>query len=130
MATSTSSAESIFVGGVSRRLSASRDNDVPWTPPAITPAQREVDDQLITILDAPLLMGETAMAGFQRKELALIGVLAKLSPVDAKALHFRLANPLGSDELAKRFMRLAVDRRTRLLNFVADTRRRLAMGGK
>lgn len=130
MATITSSAESIFTGGASRRLSASRDNDVPWTPPAVTPGQREVDEQLTVILDAPLVPGETAMAGYQRKELALIGVLAKLSPVDAKALHFRLSNPLGSDELAKRFARLAVDRRTRLLNFIADTRRRLAMGRK
>ena len=130
MATSTSSSEKMFIGVSSRLYTSPPGSDLPPTPPPLTAAQLAMDARLIAILDAPLAPGETAMFGYQRKEIQLVSALATLTIVEARALHLRLANSRASDALATKFMRLTVERRTRLLNFIADARRRAAMGGK
>ena len=96
-------------------------------PPA---AQRPdtIDARLIAILDAPLAPGETAMNGFARKEHELGAVFAKLSVMESRAIGARLANPKEGDELANKFARLTVERRTRLLTFLADAGRRAMCG--
>jgi hypothetical protein len=85
------------------------------------------DAHLIAILDAPLRAGEPAQVGFLRKEAELRAAFAALPVLDARALHARLANPRGGDVFADRFSRLTVERRTRLLSFLADARRRAAL---
>ena len=93
-------------------------------PPAAAPT---IDSRLLAILDAPLAPGETAMAGFARKEAELHAVLATLRAIDARALHARLSRPATSDLLATSFARLTSERRARLLTFLADARRREAI---
>lgn len=91
------------------------------------------DARLLAILEAPLADGEPTHVGFARKERELGEAFAALAIFDQRALHARLSNPKPADQLAERFARLTVERRTRLLNFLGDARRRAAvakMGGK
>jgi hypothetical protein len=85
------------------------------------------DGALIAILDAPIGTTETAFAGFARKEHELGATFGTLSVVECRLLHKRLANPQHGDELANKFARLTMERRVRLLAFLADARRREAM---
>jgi hypothetical protein len=96
-----------------------------WTykPPPRTSKEAE----LVAVLDAPLMPGETAHFGFQRKEREFVAVLATLTILEAHHLRGRLANPHADDQLALKFARLTIERRTRILAFVADTRRRYAI---
>jgi hypothetical protein len=84
------------------------------------------DAALISILEAPLLYGETAREGFLRKEAELRAAFAALPVATQRALHARLANPRVGDAFATKFAGLTADRRTRLLTFLADARRREA----
>ncbi|MEO8704690.1 MAG: hypothetical protein ABI867_31835 [Kofleriaceae bacterium] len=86
-----------------------------------------IDARLLVILDGPLATGETFAAGYARKEADLGTAFAQLTPADARALHARLATPRLGDELATKFARLTIERRTRLLTFLADARRRQAL---
>jgi hypothetical protein len=95
--------------------------------PPSAPRPDTIDARLIAILDAPLGLGETAAGGYARKEQELGGVLATLSVLDSRALHLRLTTMQSGDELANKFARLTIERRTRLLNFLSDVRRRHAL---
>ena len=98
------------------------------TAPQPRPAPSSpADAALISIIEAPLQPGETAAAGFARKELELRVAFAALSVLDARALHARLSNPRSGDVLADAFTRITADRRGRLINFLADARRREAL---
>ena len=108
--------------------SASPQPTVAIRPPS-APRPPTVDAQLISILDAPLAPGETVMAGFARKEHELGAMFARLGVLESRAMHARLANPKPGDELASRFARLTIERRSRLLSFLADARRRAAIAG-
>lgn len=88
------------------------------------------DVALTAILLAPLNVGETAVVGFARKESELRRVLATLSVLESRALQARLSNPKSGDSLADSFMRLTAERRARLINFLADARRREATVGR
>jgi hypothetical protein len=94
--------------------------------PTSAPRPDTIDARLIAVLDTPLGLGETAHAGYARKEHALGAILASLSVLESRALHLRLSNVRAGDELAAKFARLTVERRIRLLNFLADARRRAA----
>ncbi|HTR49726.1 MAG TPA: hypothetical protein VMJ10_03400 [Kofleriaceae bacterium] len=85
------------------------------------------DASLLAILTAPLRLGEPAQVGFLRKETELRAAFAALSAADSRALHARLANPRPDDALAAKFAGLVVDRKQRLLGFLADARRREAI---
>lgn len=87
------------------------------------------DAELIAVLDAPLAPGETALAGYARKERDLGGLFAQLAVMEARAMHARLSSGRAGDELATKFARLVTDRRARLLAFLADARRRAAIAG-
>jgi hypothetical protein len=89
----------------------------------------EIDAKLIAILDASAVYGETVTEQFKRKERELAEVLGTLNAVESLAMHRRLANPQIKDELAEKFARMVVDRRNRLLGFLADCRRRSALQG-
>jgi hypothetical protein len=85
------------------------------------------DGKLIAVLDSPLGTTENAFIGFARKERELSALFASLSVLECRLLHKRLANPQHGDELANKFARLTLDRRARLLTFLADARRREAI---
>ena len=84
------------------------------------------DASLLAILDAPITNEPTAV-GFARKERELATAFAALPIFDQRALHARLSNPRPNDALATKFGRLTVERRTRLINFLGDARRRAAL---
>ncbi|HEY0255483.1 MAG TPA: DUF4157 domain-containing protein, partial [Kofleriaceae bacterium] len=113
-----------------------------WTP---TPQ----DGEILTALAAPIT-GPIA-AAFDSREAATLAVFAELTPAEARALHKRLA--IGqdrharyrddlqdadarirttaeqskiSDPVVEAFAKLAAERRSKLLAFLADTRRRTA----
>jgi hypothetical protein len=88
------------------------------------------DVALLAILEAPLHPNETAAVGFARKEAELRHVLASLSVLESRALHARLSCPKDGDQLPKAFTRMTAERRARLINFIADARRREALAGK
>ncbi len=85
------------------------------------------DGALMVILLAPLQPGETTMVGYLRKEHELRAVFASLSVPAARLLHARLSAGKADDALGAAFARMTLDRRTRLLVFLADARRREAL---
>lgn len=95
--------------------------------PIIPCATLAHDAELIAILEAPLQRGETVVAGFARKERELAVAFAGLGIQEARALHHRLATPRSGDVLAESFTHLTVERRNRLLGFLANARRRAAI---
>jgi hypothetical protein len=88
---------------------------------------RAVDSALLALVLAPLRPGETALLGYARKERELRGAFSTLSLLEAHALRGRLEVCRSDDALALAFARLTVDRRTRLLTYLADARRRAAV---
>ena len=86
-----------------------------------------IDAALLGILQAPLALGATARDGFLRKEAELRAAFAALPVATQRAVHARLSNPRAGDELAAKFHQLTAERTTRLLNFLADARRREAL---
>ncbi|MBA3391296.1 MAG: hypothetical protein H0T89_01570 [Deltaproteobacteria bacterium] len=117
--------------GPRRTIGPPTTNSVRRAPPApVTPPSTTLDAELTAILDAPLVLGETAMVGYARKEAELARVFAKLTILESLTLHKRLTIAKADDALVAKFMRLTVDRRTRLLNFLADARRREAVAAR
>jgi hypothetical protein len=86
-----------------------------------------VELQMCAILMAPIGMNETIDRGFARKECELTALFGSLTPLQARTLHRRLANPRTDDSVATLFARLVAERRTRLLVFLAGARRRAAI---
>jgi hypothetical protein len=138
--------ESMYAAGASVRT-APLARRVARVIPPVTPASEQAsstshaaeriaswaasaDVASCTILKAPLRAGETAATGFARKEAELRHVFAQLGVVEARTLHRRLVTASSGDELAQLFLRLTVERRDRLLQFLADTRRRNARNAR
>jgi hypothetical protein len=95
--------------------------------PAVSLHGGELDDKLLAVLTAPASALETALACFERKERELTRLFAALSAIESRALHLRLVQPRAGDALATRFAHFTVERRVRLLTFLADARRREAL---
>jgi hypothetical protein len=73
------------------------------------------------------LPGETIARAFERKERELRAALSQLPLADARALHRRFQLATSGDVLLERFSRLAVERKARLVAFLADAPRRAAI---
>lgn len=116
-------------GPIARLASSTLEYEPPPSPPPPPPLPAVDDAPFVAILDAPLHAGETAALGFARKERELAAAFAHLPVLAARALHMRLSSPRSGDVLAEKLSRLTIQRRTRLLNFLADARRRAALAG-
>lgn len=99
--------------------------DVAFALPSFLPLRTRApvapppeDAFLFAILDAPLKPGETAPAGYARKERELAAAFATLSILASRVLHTRLAHPRSDDVLATKFARLAIERRHRLVRLL------------
>jgi hypothetical protein len=102
------------------------DNNTPlltWHPIAV---EREV----LYVLDSKPAPYEQLLFAFRRKESELRVLFAGLSLADARELHRRLSLMLPNDPIATRFMGLVVERRARLIAFLADARRRHSFGSR
>lgn len=87
----------------------------------------ELEHEILAIFDARPPDFESVAVTFRRKERALAEIFSRLSAADSLALQRRLDMGLPGDPIAARFGRLVVERRTRLLAFLADARRRIAI---
>jgi hypothetical protein len=96
--------------------------------PRVQPIDPALDATLIGILGEPPRPAETIAAAYQRKEVSLREVFARLDVPASRAMHARLALPRPDDQLAEQFGRLTAERRGRLRDFLADVRRRQAIG--
>jgi hypothetical protein len=85
-----------------------------------------LERRIINILESAPQFGETIEAAYRRKESALAEAFASFTRDDAATLQRRLERPRADDDLAQKFARLVVDRRTRLLAILADIPRRRA----
>jgi hypothetical protein len=95
--------------------------------PTPTFVEVALEQAIVAALDPAPSASETMLAGFQRKERALVQLFAQLSVSDARTLHRRLTLPVDSDPIASHFARLIAERRARLIAFLADARRREAI---
>jgi hypothetical protein len=77
-----------------------------------------IDAQLSAILDSPLYSHETPAQGFARKERDLGNAFIELSCEAAGDMLQRLALNFATDTLARKFGKLAIERRERLLDFL------------
>ena len=125
---SAASCSSIFSHDTHRaRPSAPRATSMRAAEQDVTTHGASLDARLLAILDEPPLPRETVLARFTRIEAAMIAVFASLTTRDALDLHQRLVSSPPDDAIAERFGRLTVERRTRLVRFLANARRREAV---
>ena len=89
------------------------------------PARLSLEDELVAVLAAPI-EGSVA-AAYQRKEVALRAVLARLPAAECRVLAARLRCVCPGDPLASLFGRMTAERRGRLLAYLDDARRREAV---
>jgi len=117
----------IFGPRARRRQPASSIAAPSASVPGATPVEPSIDDRLIAILDAPPALGETIATSFARKEAELLALLATIEIDTARALHRRLTIEDARDPLVAKLGRLTAMRRQRVVNFLADARRRAAV---
>jgi hypothetical protein len=89
------------------------------------PLPGDLDQRIIATIHAPM-DGVSAQTAYREKEHQLGAILAMLTVADAQSLHRRLTIPASDDPVAAAFARLTKDRRDRLVQFLADARRRAA----
>lgn len=85
--------------------------------------------RLRELLHAPAQDDESAHDAGERRERELKALFASLAPTDALAIRKRLQANKPDDELATAFRRLTIERRDRLLAFLADPRRPFWVSG-
>ncbi len=99
-----------------------------WEPSAAhqatsaAPIAIPIEQQIIDAIAQPLRGGETHRTGNDRKELEIATLLEQLTPVQSLALGTRLSNALPSDPIVVAFGRLVVERRIRLVAYLARRR--------
>jgi hypothetical protein len=108
---------------------SSRRSEPPgaWGPEALPGVAAATEQAMLAILAHGLIPGETIALAYQRKERQLRALFAALPVIEARALHRRLSLRHAGDPLAAAFARLLESRRGRLLDFLADARRREAL---
>ncbi len=84
------------------------------------------EELLLEILARPVIAG-SAREAYLQKEREIGNVFGRLAVLEAWTLHKRLSIARSDDGLATAFERLVPERRTRLLTFLAEARRRAAM---
>jgi hypothetical protein len=97
-------------------------------PTPSAPVTIPIEGEMVSILERPIAANEGHRVGMDRKEVELRELFATLAPVEALWLRRRLDAQRPGDALAKVWTRLVVERRQRLLVFLDNTRRRLALG--
>jgi hypothetical protein len=94
-------------------------------PPMVAPPI-PIEGEMLAILVRPLAASDSALIGHARKERELVSLLDRLTAIESHFLHKRLAAPRSDDRLAIAFGRLMIERRSRLLAYLRDARRRAA----
>ena len=98
--------------------------DQPDEERTITWSAVKLEGEILDTLAKPPIPGERLDVAFRRKERELEAIFERLTLEDTRQLHRRLTLMLPTDPLAIHFGRLVPERRSRLLAFLADARRR------
>jgi hypothetical protein len=98
-----------------------------WEPPApagktTAPIAIPIERELIAAIEQPLRLGETHRVGNDRKEREIAALFEHLTPVQSLALSRRLTAGSASDPIVAAFSRLVVERKTRLVAYLARRR--------
>lgn len=101
------------------------EEEAPPSAPRWCAGARE--HEILAVLADPPGCNERVATAFERKERELTDLFAQLHPNEARALHRRLTIPAPSDPIALKFGRLVIDRRQRLIAFLAGAPRREAL---
>ena len=113
--------------------SRARDHQPIWEPPAtsttpVIPAiEVRSEASIIDVLERPADPVEGHMVGNDRKEAELRDLFAALSLHEAWEVRRRLTESRPGDRLAASFQRLVVQRRGRLMAYLAEAGRRAAL---
>ncbi len=99
-----------------------------YDPPEPAPVGSALDPQILAILEAPAAAYETPLVAFARREARLKALFGTLSVNEAVAMHRRLASTSPGDKVGARFARFTVERRSRILRFLARTTPRSIIG--
>jgi len=102
-------------------------DDDPLPPPPATIVEVSCEAAILEVLITQI-PGESAAAGFARREIALRQLFATLTIEESRTLHGRLSRRDPADPIAAGFARMILSRQQRLLGFLADARRRAAFG--
>lgn len=94
-------------------------------PAMALPAESEA--AIVATLTRPLAPDETYSSSGENRERALREIFDRLSAAQALTLSRRLVLDRDTDGVSLALRRLTVARRQRLLAYLADTRRRLAL---
>jgi hypothetical protein len=78
---------------------------------------------IVAIVMRPLSPDEGPKIGNDNKEKEIRELFAALMPAEALLLRRRFAADRSNDELVAAFKRLTIERRTRLVAYLADARR-------
>ncbi len=102
---------------------------VPGAAPTaqLAPLSIPGEDVMIAAIERPVDPYEGHRAGNERRERELMSLFGALTVGQAGELRRRLTSQRPGDALAASFQRLVVERRGRLLAFLADARRREAL---
>jgi hypothetical protein len=87
----------------------------------------ELEHAIIAVLTRPIDPTAGHQVGNARRELELRALFATLDPAQALSLRRRLDRALHDDVLVQAFNRMLLERRHRLLAFLADAPRRRAL---
>lgn len=101
-------------------------HNAPSFTVAWSPLPRDLDLRIIEAICGSSADGRSAYAIFREKEQQVAAIFAALSLSQAQALHRRLTLPASDDPVVAAFARLTRERRDRLVQFLADARRRAA----
>jgi len=102
-------------------------DDAPSLPAPAAIVEVPCEAAILDVLFG-VVPGESAAAGFARRELALRELFATLTIAESRMLHGRLRRRAPGDRLAARFARLILPRQQRLLAFLTEAPRRAALG--
>jgi len=86
-----------------------------------------LEENLIKLLLSPADPRLTVREAYARKEAALCDVIAAAPFIDVWTLHKRVTIGRADDRLVLALLRLSPERRTKVVGFMADARRRDAL---
>jgi hypothetical protein len=123
----TANAPSIW-SAVDHAISPNSTDHARATARSVAPLAPALEAELLSILTRPLAPGESHQRGSANRESELYAVLGRLDVAQAFQLGRRLDAARPGDVLVAAFGRMLIERRQRIRAFVADTRRRVALG--
>ena len=109
---------------LSRSAPTAEKPDVSTRAPAVR--LTSPDEAILAALDR-VVPGETIAMSFARREVELRALFDGMSPEVSRCLARRLASKVCGDPVVDRFARLVPERRQRLLSYLEDARRRVAV---